>query len=373
MTTAPPQLASAFDAWLKAQREAVELVLSCDQPGAPADWAEGYRWVTRLASLALEWFVEKGDPLRPTLFRAQDEFRKLMVDNPDVGYRFTPLVDSETYRFWGTRGDAPYLGITIGTDLFRPRQPGQPVGTLSQHYIDQFTLGPDGEFEIFIGPTQRSGNWIKLESGAGQMSIRETFFDKRTTRHAVLNIERVGPPLPPPALDAATFATKLELASLFVAFVARTCCDMWEQSKSNLNRIAGASGAHHVRAQEDQVRSHSDSDMVYMGGRWKISPDEALVVRIQPPEHEFLYWGLTLVNPWMESYDYRFANVATNNKRANADADGAWTIGIAARDPGLANWLDTGGRHEGFMLLRWVLAGDRPPTPTTELVPLSGA
>jgi hypothetical protein len=30
-----------------------------------ADWAEGYRWVTRVASIALEWVVEKNDPLHP--------------------------------------------------------------------------------------------------------------------------------------------------------------------------------------------------------------------------------------------------------------------------------------------------------------------
>jgi len=31
------------------------------------------------------------------------------------------------------------------------------------------------------------------------------------------------------------------------------------------------------------------------------------------------------------------------------------------------NWLDTGGRLEGYMLVRWVLA-DGPPHPTTEVV-----
>jgi hypothetical protein len=75
------------------------------------------------------------------------------------------------------------------------------------------------------------------------------------------------------------------------------------------------------------------------------------------------------VNPWAESYDYRFAETCTNNVRAGRDADGAWTLVIAPSDPGVPNWLDTGGRREGQMLLRWVLA-DRPPLPTCELVPL---
>ena len=41
---------------------------------------------------------------------------------------------------------------------------------------------------------------------------------------------------------------------------------------------------------------------------------------------------------------------------------------IAPEDPGVPNGLDTGGRLEGYALLRWVLAGADPPTPTCELV-----
>jgi hypothetical protein len=42
---------------------------------------------------------------------------------------------------------------------------------------------------------------------------------------------------------------------------------------------------------------------------------------------------------------------------------------IAAENPGpgVENWLDTGGRLEGYMLVRWVLA-DGPPHPTAHLV-----
>ena len=35
----------------------------------------------------------------------------------------------------------------------------------------------------------------------------------------------------------------------------------------------------------------------------------------------------------------------------------------------MPNWIDTGGRLEGYMIVRWVLA-DHPPHPTCELVPI---
>jgi hypothetical protein len=35
-------------------------------------------------------------------------------------------------------------------------------------------------------------------------------------------------------------------------------------------------------------------------------------------------------------------------------------IVISAADPGVANWLDTGNRHRGFMIVRWL---DHPVAP----------
>ena len=56
-----------------------------------------------------------------------------------------------------------------------------------------------------------------------------------------------------------------------------------------------------------------------------------------------------------------------------ADADGRYTFVIAHEDPGVHNWLDTGGLHEVFALHRWQgLPRDLavPPTITSRVVPL---
>jgi hypothetical protein len=93
------------------------------------------------------------------------------------------------------------------------------------------------------------------------------------------------------------------------------------------------------------------------------------VVTVHEPDKPFLYWGLTLASPWMESFDYRYTTTALNNNTATRSADGKWRMVIAPSDPGpgVENWLDTGGRLEGYMLVRWVLA-DGPPHPTAEVV-----
>ena len=343
-----------------------------DVPRTPQDVAEGYRWVTRLASLAQEWFVEKSDPAHPQLFLLQDEYRKLLVDNPDTRYLFAALEDHRRYRLSGRRGDAAYVGLTFGTPIGRGAVGGR-TGTLTQVHLDQFELGPDGEVDVMIGPPGSEGdpparNWVELVPGTGQLAVRETFFDRRQARPSELRLDLLDPE-PPPRLAGDVLAPALEMAAIFLQFVAAGAHDMWKGTAGSVNRFTGTAGSRHVEAQEDEVRSHSDADMTYHGGRWVLEDGQALRVTVHQPERPFLYWGLTVASPWMESYDYRYTTTSLNNHTATKSADGSWELLIAPTDVGHPNWLDTGGRREGYMIVRWVLADD-PPHPSAELVPL---
>jgi hypothetical protein len=373
MPTPPKVLAEAYEGWLDAQRKALEWMTSLEQPGTDQDWAEGYRWLTRIAALCQDWVLEKEDPLRPTLFRNQDESRKLIVDNPDVNYWFVAVRPEHAYRLFGNRGTAPYIGFTIGTDVIRGAQ-GR-TGTLAQHDIDQFEVSPDGDFEILCAaerPAGHTGNFMALPPGTAQIAVRETFTNRGSQRAAVLKIERLGAPAPPPRAEPEVIAEKLRAMTRYLLVIAQTCTLLWRSSAANRNRIVGVAGAQHVKKQANEVDTHSDTDMVYMGGRFELAPGEALRVTIRRPPNPFVYWGLVLVNPWMESYDYRYATTHLSNGTAVPDANGDWTLVVAPEDPGVPNWLDTGGRREGFLLLRWVLAGEAPPQPACEVVALRG-
>ena len=368
------RLDAAWKAWIDAQQAAVETVRTADGvPRTEVDWAEGYRWVTRLASLAQEWFVEKSDPLHPQLFQAQTEYRKLLVDNPDVRYGFCALDEARTYRLVGTRGEAAYVGLTFGTPVGKGAAAGR-TGTTAQAHLDQFELGPGGEVELYFGPaggmpSPAPRNWVELPPGTAQLAVRETFFDRRRDRPSELAVELVGD-VPPPVLGTEELAGTLEFAAMFVQFVATTAVQMWHDTTGNVNRLGGTSGAQHVSAQEDEVRSHSNPEMTYHGGRWVLGDGEALVVTVRPPDTEFLYWGLTTATAWMESLDYRYTTTNLNNRTARRAEDGSWSLVISPTDPGVPNWIDTQGRREGYMIVRWVLADD-PPHPTCELVPIT--
>ncbi len=374
------RLNAAFDAWVQAQTAALDVVREATGvPETEVDLAEGYRWVTRLSRLALDWIVERSDPVHPELFLLQDEYRKLLVDNPDTHYLFCVIDDTHSYRLTGYRGECAYLGMTFGT-AFGQGQVGGRTGTQTQTNIDEFDLGPNGEVDILIAPASampdpRPRNSVLLEPGTAQLAIRETHWDKKPENLSRLRMELVpasGEVIPPPLLSVDELAPKLEFAAMFLTFVGATALQMWRDAASNLNTFGGQSGAAHVAAQEDEVRTHTNAEMTYHGGRFKLAEDEALVVTVHEPDKPFVWWGLTLTSPWMESFDYRYTTTNLNNKNAKRSADGSWRLVIAPRAPrpGVENWLDTGGRLEGYMLVRWILA-DGPPHPTAEVVPLA--
>src|SRR5580704_453140 len=369
------RLEKAFEAWLQAQTAALDVVRTATGvPESDVEIAEGYRWVTRLSRLALDWIVENSDPLHPEIFLLQDEYKKLLVDNPDTHYLLCVLDDSRTYRMTGYRGECAYLGMTFGT-AFGQGQVGGRTGTQTQTHIDDFELGPNGEVDILIAPASsmpdpRPRNSVILEPGTAQLAIRETHWDKRPEKFSRLKMELVPEPgekVPSPMLSSEELAPKLEFAAMFLTFVGGTALQMWRDAGTNMNSFGGQAGSEHVAAQEDEVRTHTNAEMTYHGGRFKLAKDEALVVTVHEPDTPFLYWGLTLTSPWMESFDYRYTTTNLNNKNATRAEDGSWRLVIAPSDPGVENWLDTGGRLEGYMLVRWVLA-DGPPHPSAEVV-----
>jgi hypothetical protein len=269
--------------------------------------------------------------------------------------------------------------MTFGT-AFGQGQVGGRTGTQTQTHIDEFELGPNGEVDILIAPADkmpdpRPRNAVILEPGTAQLAIRETHFDKKPEKFSRLRMDVVPEPgevVPPPLLSVDDLAPKLEFAAMFLTFVGGTALQMWHDAAVNMNSFGGQAGSAHVAAQEDEVRTHTNAEMTYHGGRFALTEDEALVITVHEPDKPFLYWGLTLASPWMESFDYRYTTTNLNNERATRSDDGSWRLVVAPRDPGpnVENWLDTGGRLEGYMIVRWILA-DGPPHPSAEVVKIA--
>ena len=72
----------------------------------------------------------------------------------------------------------------------------------------------------------------------------------------------------------------------------------------------------------------------------------------------------------MQSFDARYFTVSLNSAQAKLDPDGGWTVYVSKNDPGLPNWVGTGGHDDGIVFCRWLLSEDFPERPVSEVVKL---
>ena len=86
-------------------------------------------------------------------------------------------------------------------------------------------------------------------------------------------------------------------------------------------------------------------------GRFSIKSNEALVVTLDTVGAKYL--GFVLGDPWQRSLNYWDHFASLNNFQAKANDDGTITYVISIKDPGVNNWLDTEGLHNGIITLRW--------------------
>ena len=107
-----------------------------------------------------------------------------------------------------------------------------------------------------------------------------------------------------------------------------------------------------------------------MMGTFRLDPGQALVLDIEPPDTR--YWNVTLENIWHECLEPRRRHSSVTNRAVRPDADGRVRIAISAEDLGFGHWLDTGGRHRGFVVLRWLDNPD-PPDVTVSVRRARGA
>ena len=99
-----------------------------------------------------------------------------------------------------------------------------------------------------------------------------------------------------------------------------------------------------------------------VGTEWIVA-SESLVIEFTPPETR--YWNVTIETIWHECIDVRRRQSSITNAAAVREPDGSVKVAIGDARDGAPNWLDTGGHHRGFMILRWLDNPEAPPVTTT--------
>jgi hypothetical protein len=104
-------------------------------------------------------------------------------------------------------------------------------------------------------------------------------------------------------------------------------------------------------------------------GYFQLDDDQALVLTIDPDGAG--YFVVPVTDDWTVTEDYWNEQTSLNISQAVANDDGTYTIVVSPTDPGVANWVSTGGLHQGTISLRFqVLPDGATPTVHSRLVSL---
>lgn len=348
---------ASWEAFCDQLKRAGQQILRPEAPDDPLDRAEGFRYLTRLTRIALEMYMESGDPNFPTFYRPSHETAKIGADNPDNLYLRAEISGGHNYRIRGIRGSVHYLGFVTLRGGYGQDGQNQQTGDLDHHDLQ---LEPDGSFEIIVSREPQPGNWLPMQADTCTLLVRQTFLDRASETAAEISIERIGAEgETPPPLSAVELDRRLSAASAFVEGCARVFCDWVQGYLEHPNQLPPADQAVCQAA-------GGDPNIFYYHGYWQLEDDEALLIELEEiPACET--WNFQLNNYWMESLDYRYHQITVNKYTAQAQADGRVLIVVAHKNPGVGNWIDTAGHRRGTMCFRWIRASHHPH-PTCRLV-----
>ena len=347
---------TAWSDFCDALKRAGDVVLRPGSPMDPFDRAEGFRYLSRLARVALESYIEFADPLFPVLRRPAHETVKIGADNPDNYYQSAAISGAHEYRLFGTRGTVHYLGFGTYAGSYGSKARRGQTGYLDAR---EMKIEADGSFEVILSTREPAGkNWLRMESDSSSLIVRQTFQDRATERIADLHLERIGGARTPAPITPALVDRGLQAAAAYVHGTASIFADWAEGFAARKNQLPKFDPAVAAAA-------HGDPNIVYYHGYFELADDDALVIDVVPPRCE--YWNFQINNHWMESLDYRYHQIALNHFAAQARPDGSVRLVVSLRDPGVPNWLDTAGHRRGTMCLRWVGATEHPD-PKTRVV-----
>jgi hypothetical protein len=308
---------------------------------------EGLRVVARVSSLCSQLSVE-ADLDRPSFFDMCSDNRMIGGPNPDGNYYLAMIRGDRRYRITGTRGTSAYLGFQIlaGTGL-TPRR-------MSNYVSDADLALSSGDFALVLSadePSDLAGaQWVQIPGDASSVVVREYIGDPASEELSTMRIEALDPgPLTPLSDD--------ELADQFTA-MAWTLMKLATLHRTIKPELLDSPNTLLTAEAADLGAADTTPDNLYMMGTFRLDPGEALVLDIEPPDTR--YWNVTLESIWHECLEPRRRHSSVTNRGVKPDSDGRVRIAISAEDFGFGHWLDTGGRHRGFVVVRWL---DNPSPP----------
>ncbi len=360
------------------------------------DRDEGFRVLLRDVRMSIERQIEERDYDFPVFTESIRETYHLLADTPDYCIRDAMLDGRNDYLVRGRLGLAASVGFTTsgpdpadagkrtGAGLIGAAAPWNPDGgdaedeahsagrsgrTLTTGFLADEELGADaeGNFELVLSSERPdTGVWLPIAPYTNRLVVREiyhsAFRDHRRYRPSKLSIERIGgAPTPPP------YATRMLEDGL--AKVLEQAGSISLGRPSIIKRIRENGNGRFSNDESWWKASGTNPATTFQEAYWALDADQALLIDVPPPPSS-TYWNLNATNFWLEALDFRFHRSYLNQYIADYRPDGGLWIAVAGRDPGIPNWIDTGGHDQGALVWRWNDVERKPAEPATRILPV---
>jgi hypothetical protein len=327
---------------------ATQIVQSDPASKNAVDLASGMRHLlVLLATGADEALRFDPDPILTVQRASTNDIITWGMECPDCIYTQATLHGAESYRLFGNRGTARYVGL----------QTMDGIVSTANELVDELEVDADGNFEVILSRDERDGNWMRIEGDAPTLTVRHFFYDWGSEVQSSLRIDRLG--------DAVERTEAPVSPDVLVSRQLVANGDFVHDNLQFFLQFGGAAPANGFLPAIDRTAMGAAAENRPVIGRWELGPDEALILEVEPPQG--VYWSYSLGNPWWETIHYGRHQSSLNGHQAVVDSDGLVRVVLCGRDPGVANWLDTAGHTNGAMILRCVRTATAP-TPGARVV-----
>jgi hypothetical protein len=343
----------AWEDYVDLLKPAGQLYETIDTPGSEALRSALYRQLTmNIAQGYFLYFQASVDhpefaPFENSVFMAQP--------NPDAVYYCAPVDGRGTYRVVGERGNAPVAGFTIGGNAIGLADPAGPG--YDNYDFDGLIPEADGSFEVIFSPEKPagySGNWRYLNPAAKFLLVRQLSYDWGRERDVRVAIERLDVSRAKPQMTSEQ--TDKKLRALFGGYVERLsklCIEYVQRTREKglVNKVG--------LTEFPDLGNGADWPQAYWECVFELGKNDAIIIETEMPEKHH-YWNMQVIDELWSPVELVYRQTSINGLQARIDSDGKFRAVLSARDPGVQNWLDTGGNRTGMLIGRWYRCSSHP-------------
>lgn len=269
-------------------------------------------------------------------------------DSPDFVYRTIPIAHGGRYEI---RGQTTCAVPPMTTYSQMGDNTAAPAVYSVLDSLDM-DIEADGSFLITVDASPADGrrNHIRTQPGSDFIMVRDALGDWLNQSANALTVTRLDGAAEEKSLEAvARHAAKIAVDGVYYTFYTT---QSGNGQPPNQIRAPASSGTFGGMPTQWGTK-----------GNLVLDDDKALIVRCNDAGARFR--NVTLTDAFHMSIEYWRRTSSFNHIQMAADEDGDFTFVVAHRDPGVHNWLDTGGLHRVIFGQRWQAfdRGSGPQTP----------